>query len=95
MIFLDQNNSMNTGTATDIDWDELLDDISDGNLIPVIGNEIYKFNYNGHLTSVDEYLSAKVFEKNGLPAEPGLSLAEAVDYLEKKKIYTCETSSDY
>jgi hypothetical protein len=78
---------MNIIASTQIDWEELLDDIADGNLIPVIGNEIYKFNINNELVTADEYLASKLFEENGLTADPTLSLAEAIDYLEKEKNY--------
>lgn len=76
---------MNISASTEIDWEELLEDISEGNIIPVIGNEIYKFTIDNQLTSVDEYLAGKIFQENGLTADPTLSLAEAMDYLEKEK----------
>ena len=76
---------MNITASADVDWEMLLEDISRGNIIPVIGNEVYKFSANNELTSVDKYLASKIFEENGYTPEPGLSLAEAIDYLEKEK----------
>lgn len=76
---------MSINTSTEIDWEELLEDIAEGNIIPVIGNEIYKFKLNDQLVTVDEYLADKIFQQNGLAPDPGISLAEAINCLEKEK----------
>ena len=79
-----QQISMNAIDSTQIDWEDLLKDIADKNLIPVIGNEIYKCNLNGQIINLDEYLAGKLFEENGITNTANCSLAEAVDILEKE-----------
>lgn len=76
---------MNIAASTEVDWEELLEDIAEGNLIPVLGNELYKFKVDGDLTNMDEYLAGRIFEENHLEPNPALSLAEAIDFLEKER----------
>lgn len=76
---------MENSLLTPIDWDELLQNIEEENLIPVIGNEVYQFELNDKLTGIDSYLSGKLLEENNLEVQFPLTLAEVADALGKKK----------
>jgi hypothetical protein len=77
---------MNKTLSEQSDWDELLDFISDRQLTPILGKEIYKFRENDILIPVDEYLSRQILESNHVSDKPDLTLTKAVNYLiiEKK-----------
>ena len=79
---------MDNSLPIPINWKELLKNISAGNVIPVIGNEVYKFMLNDSLTGIDNYLSDKLLKDNNLSSLKPLTLAEAVDYLSKQKDLT-------
>lgn len=79
---------MDNSLPTPINWKELLKNISLGNVIPIIGNEVYKFMLNDSLTGIDNYLSDKLLKDNNLSSLKSLTLAEAVDYLSKQKDLT-------
>jgi hypothetical protein len=73
------------------DWDELLDLITERKLTPVIGSELYHYYENGIPLSLDDYLSKKLFELFRISDQPGLSLTQAVNFLEyEKKIKTMD-----
>lgn len=63
------------------DWDELLDFISDKQLTPVMGKEIYKFKKEDLLIPIDQYLSNQILIAYQVTDQPDLSLSKAVDYL--------------
>lgn len=71
------------GLLSGFNWENLVTEISQGNFIPVIGNEMYKYEKNGELVSVDEYLSQKLFEACNRTADNPLTLAETINFLEK------------
>ena len=77
---------MNKNFSDQSDWDELLDFISDKQLTPVIGREMYKFKKDDLLISVDQYLSGQILNAYQVTDQTDLSLSKAVDYLviEKK-----------
>ncbi|MEO8399709.1 MAG: toll/interleukin-1 receptor domain-containing protein [Ignavibacteriaceae bacterium] len=66
------------------DWDELLGYISEKNLTPVIGKEMYKFQQDDKLIPIDEHLSKQLLELNKVTDQPSLTLPEAVNYLENE-----------
>lgn len=68
---------MNKVFSEQSDWDELLDFISEKQLTPVIGKELYKFAEAGTLVPFDDYLSKQLLPAN----EPPLPLTEALSYL--------------
>jgi hypothetical protein len=76
---------MDNTVLIEIDWDELMGDISDGNVIPVIGNEVYKFFEDGNLILYDRYLSESLLQQKGVSDVSNLTLAETVSYLRKKQ----------
>ncbi|MDQ6608848.1 MAG: TIR domain-containing protein [Bacteroidota bacterium] len=63
------------------DWDELLDFISEKQLTPVLGKEIYKFKEADILMPYDEYLSKQLLQVNNVTDQPPLTLTKAVSYL--------------
>ncbi len=76
---------MNKILAEQSDWDELLDFISDRQLTPVIGKEMYKFRKDDTLTPIDNYLSQQLLELNKVTDQPPLTLTEAVNFLVNEK----------
>jgi len=72
---------MHHSPLTPIDWNELTSDISEGNLIPIIGNEMYKFKVDDKLMALDDYLSDKLLLENNITSESNLTLAEAINYV--------------
>jgi hypothetical protein len=82
---------MNKMISDQYDWDELLDLISERKLTPIIGSELYNYNDKGTVCSLDDYLSNKLLELFRISDQPGLSLTQAVNYLEyEKKIKTLD-----
>lgn len=82
---------MNKILSEQSDWDELLDFISDRQLTPIIGKEMYKFKENDILMPVDQYLSKQILESNRVTDQPDLTLMQAVNYLvNEKKIKTMD-----
>lgn len=67
------------------DWDELLDFISDKQLTPIVGKEMYKFKADNQLVPVDDYLSKHILELNGVADKEAISLSQAVNYLVNEK----------
>lgn len=76
---------MNRMLTEQSDWDELLDFISDRQLTPIIGKEMYKFKDNDQLAPLDDYLSKKILELNGVTENPSLTLNQAVNLLMNEK----------
>ncbi|HEX8314294.1 MAG TPA: toll/interleukin-1 receptor domain-containing protein [Flavisolibacter sp.] len=72
---------MNKILSEQSDWDELLDFISEKQLTPVLGREIYKFKQNDALLPLDEYLSKQLLELNKVTDQPSIGLTRAVSYL--------------
>jgi hypothetical protein len=70
------NNSFTTNT-----WDRLLKRIAEKNVIPVIGNEMYKYIDSDKLVGIEDYLLNQLLDQFDTD-EPGLTtLAQAVNYL--------------
>ncbi|MEO6288883.1 MAG: hypothetical protein ABIO76_03115 [Ginsengibacter sp.] len=76
---------MNKILSEQSDWDELLESISEKNLTPVIGKEMYKFKRDDTFVPIDEYLSKQLLEINKVTDQPLLTITEAVNYLENEK----------
>ncbi len=76
---------MNTTLSEQSDWDELLDFITDKQLTPVLGKEMYKFKQDDLLIPVDEYLSKQILEINNVQDQQNLTLSQAVNYLVNEK----------
>ena len=76
---------MNKNLSEQSDWDELLDFISDRQLTPVIGKEMYKFRENNILIPIEEYLSKQILGSYGVTDQPALVLTQAVNYLMNEK----------
>lgn len=76
---------MNKILSEQSDWDELLDFISDRQLTPIIGKELYKFKENDNLIPIDEYLSKQLLESNNIAGQPAVTLSKAVNYLLNEK----------
>ncbi|HVF98139.1 MAG TPA: SIR2 family protein, partial [Flavisolibacter sp.] len=72
---------MNKILSEQSDWDELLEFISEKQLTPVIGKELYKFTEADSLIPFDEYLSKQLLQANGVTGLPPLPLTKAVSYL--------------
>ncbi|MGN6801853.1 MAG: toll/interleukin-1 receptor domain-containing protein, partial [Ginsengibacter sp.] len=72
---------MNKNFSDQSDWDELLDFISDKQLTPVIGKEIYQFKKEDLLIPIDQYLSGQILNAYQVTDQSDLSLSKAVDYL--------------
>ncbi len=72
---------MNKIFSEQSDWDELLDYISDKQLTPIIGKEMYKFKKDDLLIPIDQYLSQQILSAFQVTDQPDLSLSRAVDYL--------------
>lgn len=72
---------MNKTLSEQSDWDELLDFISDKQLTPIIGKEMYKFKENSLLIPIDEYLSKQILDAYKVTGQPALSLTKAVNFL--------------
>lgn len=76
---------MNKNLSEQGDWDEFLDFISDRQLTPVIGKEMYKFTDNDILVPIDEYLSKQILGSYQITDQPALPLTQAVNYLVNEK----------
>jgi DNA-binding MarR family transcriptional regulator len=72
---------MNKIISEQSDWDEVLEFISEKQITPVLGKEMYKFKEAGLLMPFDEYLSRQLLESNRITDQPPLSLTKAVSYL--------------
>jgi len=72
---------MNKLLSEQSDWDELLDFISDRQLTPILGKEIYKFPADGTLVMLDDYLSRQILELHHVTVQQPLSLTQAVNHL--------------
>ena len=53
---------MNKILSDQSDWDELLEAISEKQITPIIGKELYKFTEADALTPFDEYLSKQLLQ---------------------------------
>jgi hypothetical protein len=76
---------MNRVLSEQSDWDELMDFISEKQLTPILGKEIYKFKQNDQLTPLDEFLSKQILSLNHVQDQPDLTLTKAVSYLVNEK----------
>jgi hypothetical protein len=72
---------MNKTLSEQSDWDELLDFISDRQLTPIIGKEMYKFKENDLLIPIDQYLSKQILDAFKVTSQSALSLTQAVNFL--------------
>lgn len=82
---------MNKILSEQSDWDELLDFITDKQLTPILGKEMYKFMQDDLLIPVDEYLSKQILGLNNVTDQPELTLTHAVNYLvNEKKVKTMD-----
>ncbi len=75
---------MNRILSDQYDWDELMEFISDKNLTPVIGREMYKYEEAGKLVSIDNYLCTQLLLSFKVGDYPAASLADAIDHLVNK-----------
>jgi hypothetical protein len=76
---------MNKNLSEQSDWDELLDFISDKQLTPIIGREMFQFRQEDILVSIDTYLSKQILESYKVADQPALTLTQAVNYLANQK----------
>jgi hypothetical protein len=76
---------MNKTLSEQSDWDELLEFITDRQLTPILGKEIYKFKQDDLLIPVDEYLSGQILGVNHVIDQQELTLTQAVNYLVNEK----------
>ena len=76
---------MNRIISEQNDWDELLEFISDKNLTPVLGKEMYNYREYDVLKPLDNYLAQKILEKNNIADFKTDSLTKAFDYLKIKQ----------
>lgn len=84
---------MNRILSEQSDWDELMDFISEKQLTPVLGKEVYKFKQNDGLIPLDEYLSQQILSLNQVSDQPPLSLTKAVSYLvNERKLKTMDVT---
>ena len=82
---------MNKNLSEQSDWDELLDFITDRQLTPILGKEMYKFKQDDLLIPVDEYLSQQILGQNHISDQQELTLTQAVNYLvNEKKVKTMD-----
>ena len=82
---------MNKNLSEQSDWDELLDFITDRQLTPILGKEMYKFKQDDLLMPVDEYLSRQILGLNNVTDQAALTLTQAVNYLvNEKKVKTMD-----
>jgi len=71
---------MNKVLSDQSDWDELLEFISEKQVTPIIGKEIYQFTEADALIPFDDYLSAQLLKSSNVSGV-SLQLNEAVSYL--------------
>src|SRR5664279_1510953 len=82
---------MKKNLSESTDWDELLDFLTDRQLTPILGKEMYKFKNDDLLVPVDEYLSNRILQLNNVADQPDLTLTQAVNYLvNDKKVKTMD-----
>lgn len=82
---------MNKNLSEQSDWDELLEFISDKQLTPILGREMYKFRQDDMLIPADEYLSKQILGANHISDQQELTLTQAVNYLiNEKKVKTMD-----
>lgn len=72
---------MNKNFSEQSDWDELLDSISDKQLTPIIGKEMYKFKQEDILVPIDQYLSVQILNACQITDQTCLTLTQAIGYL--------------
>ena len=72
---------MNKILSQQSDWDELLDFISDKQLTPIVGREMFQFKENDSSDLMDSYLSRQILQLFGVTDVKDLSLTKAVNYL--------------
>ena len=68
------------------DWDEILKLISENQLTPIIGKELYKFVDGDNLVLLDARLSRQILASNNVTDQPEMTLTQAVNYLVNEKI---------
>lgn len=66
--------------AADLEWDELLDTIEDGKVVPVLGHELLEATVDGVPTTLQQLLAARLVTARGLNVElrRHFELADAV-----------------
>ncbi len=67
------------------DWDELFELITDKQLTPIIGKEIYRFRDGENLVLLDEYLSAQLLSSFKATDQAAMPLTQAINYLVNEK----------
>lgn len=72
---------MDNNSSLPINWNRLCRNISEKNVIPVIGNEMYKFNLAGNLVNIESYVVKELLRNNGIEDRTFKSIGAAVDYL--------------
>lgn len=82
---------MNRIISEQADWDELLEFVSEKNLTPILGEEMYKYADGDVVKPLDNYLAQKILDKNNITDFTTDSLTKAFDYLKiKEKIDATE-----
>lgn len=80
---------MNTNKGGDnFNWDELLERIESGNIIPVIGQGLYWIDVDGKERLLYDYLAERLAESNGFTLPPGANhkfSKAAFRFIEKQK----------
>jgi hypothetical protein len=76
---------MNKTITEQYDWDELIDYISEKNLTPVIGKEMYKYREGDRLQPIDSFFSKRLLEIYKITDYNAASLTDAVNILEFEK----------
>ncbi|HEY5392197.1 MAG TPA: toll/interleukin-1 receptor domain-containing protein [Hanamia sp.] len=76
---------MNKILSQQSDWDELLDFISDKQLTPILGREMFQYKENDSSDLMDSYLSQQILQLFGVTDVKDLSLTKAVNYLITEK----------
>ena len=71
---------MDDHAAADFEWEELLDTIEDGNVVPVLGHELLEATLDGVPTTLQQLLAARLVAARGLNVElrRHFELADAV-----------------
>lgn len=76
---------MNASTTETINWDRLCRNISEQNLIPVIGNEMYSFSEQGVQQEADAYFAQELLRKYDCLQTTAHTIAGAVEFLLRER----------
>ncbi|MCW3078576.1 toll/interleukin-1 receptor domain-containing protein [Segetibacter sp.] len=74
----------------ELEWDKLVATIKEGNAIPIIGNEMYKFEEVGtnEKATVDSYISHTLLKQVDLSQSQLLTILETISLIKKTTAYT-------